>query len=72
LTVCPTFECPFESYDLVCKNGYVAHYLRVDLNGKSRRQVKMLKQDFDDDKRNLKVIWKSIWRTSVFMFKVIL
>jgi len=32
----------------------------------------MLKQDFDDDKRSLKAIWKSIWRTCIFMFKVIL
>jgi len=32
----------------------------------------MLKQDFDDDKRSLKAIWKSIWRTCVIMFKVIL
>ena len=32
----------------------------------------MLKHDFDDDKRSLKAIWKSIWRTCVFMFKAIL
>jgi len=33
-----------------------------EIVGKSRRQVKMLKQDFDDNKRNLKAIWKTIWR----------
>jgi len=32
----------------------------------------MLKQDFDDDKRSLKAIWKSIWRTCVVVFKAIL
>jgi len=31
-----------------------------EIVGKSRRQVKMLKQDFDDNKRNLKAIWKTI------------
>jgi len=28
--------------------------------------------DFDDGKRSLKAIWKSIWRTCVVMFKAIL
>jgi len=32
----------------------------------------MLKQDFDDDKRSLKAIWKSKWRTCVVVFKAIL
>jgi len=32
----------------------------------------MLKQDFDDDKRSLKAIWKTIWRPYVVMFKAIL
>jgi len=27
----------------------------------------MLKQDFDDDKRNLKAIWKTTWRQMFYV-----
>jgi len=40
---------------VINENEFNGHFV-----GKSRRQVKMMKQDFDDDKRNLKAIWKSI------------
>jgi len=45
---------------------------RLVTRGKCYTLSPVLKQDFDDDKRNLRAIWKSIWRTRVFMFEVIL